>query len=29
VRRTPTWSRLVVEYFGSSAPEILRKARSN
>jgi membrane-bound lytic murein transglycosylase F len=29
VRRTPTWSRLVVEYFGASAPEILRKARSN
>ncbi|HEU0108091.1 MAG TPA: transporter substrate-binding domain-containing protein [Vicinamibacteria bacterium] len=29
VRRTPTWSRLVVEYFGSSAPEILRKARAN
>jgi membrane-bound lytic murein transglycosylase F len=29
VRRTPTWSRLVVEYFGNSAPEILRKARAN
>jgi membrane-bound lytic murein transglycosylase F len=29
VRRTPTWSRLVVEYFGRSAPEILRKARAN
>jgi peptidoglycan lytic transglycosylase F len=29
VRRTPTWSRLVVEYFGSAAPEILRKARAN
>jgi ABC-type amino acid transport substrate-binding protein len=29
VRRTPTWSRLVVEYFGTSAPDILRKARSN
>ena len=29
VRRTPTWSRLVVEYFGASAPDILRKARSN
>lgn len=29
VRRTPTWSRLVVEYFGGAAPEILRKARAN
>ena len=29
VRRTPTWSRLVVEYFGASAPDILRKVRSN
>jgi membrane-bound lytic murein transglycosylase F len=29
VRRSTTWSRLVVEYFGSSAPEILRKARAN
>jgi len=29
VRRTPTWSRLVVEYFGNAAPEILRKARPN
>jgi ABC-type amino acid transport substrate-binding protein len=29
VRRTPTWSRLVVEYFGAAAPEILRKARAN
>ena len=28
VRRTPTWSRLVVEYFGDAAPEILRKARA-
>jgi peptidoglycan lytic transglycosylase F len=27
LRRTPTWSRLVVKYFGESAPEILRKAR--
>jgi ABC-type amino acid transport substrate-binding protein len=27
VRRTPTWSRLVVKYFGESAPEILKKAR--
>jgi len=29
LRRTPTWSRLVVEYFGGAAPEILRKARAN
>ena len=29
MRRTPTWSRLVVEYFGGAAPEILRKARAN
>jgi len=29
VRRTPTWSRLVVEYFGNASPEILRKARAN
>jgi ABC-type amino acid transport substrate-binding protein len=29
VRRTTTWGRLVVEYFGNSAPEILRKARAN
>jgi ABC-type amino acid transport substrate-binding protein len=28
LRRTPTWSRLVVKYFGDDAPEILRKARS-
>jgi ABC-type amino acid transport substrate-binding protein len=27
VRRTPTWSRLVVKYFGTAAPEILKKAR--
>jgi membrane-bound lytic murein transglycosylase F len=27
VRRTPTWSRLAVKYFGDSAPEILKKAR--
>ena len=26
-RRTPTWSRLVVKYFGQAAPEILKKAR--
>jgi ABC-type amino acid transport substrate-binding protein len=29
VRKTTTWSRLVVEYFGGAAPEILRKARAN
>jgi ABC-type amino acid transport substrate-binding protein len=29
VRKTTTWSRLVVQYFGSAAPEILRKARAN
>lgn len=28
VRHTPTWSRLVVKYFGDKAPEILKKARS-
>jgi len=28
VRRTPTWSRLVVKYFGEAAPEILKKART-
>jgi len=27
VRRTPTWSRLVVKYFGEEAPEILKRAR--
>jgi hypothetical protein len=27
-RKTPTWSRLVVKYFGSAAPEILKKARA-
>ena len=27
VRKTQTWSRLVVKYFGAAAPEILRKAR--
>jgi ABC-type amino acid transport substrate-binding protein len=27
LRRTPTWARLVVKYFGEAAPEILRKAR--
>jgi len=28
VRRTATWNRLVVEYFGDSAPEVLRKAQA-
>ena len=28
IHRTPTWSRLVVKYFGDDAPEILKKARS-
>lgn len=28
LRKSPTWSRLVVKYFGESAVEILRKARS-
>jgi hypothetical protein len=27
MRRTPTWNRLVVKYFGEDAPELLRKAR--
>jgi ABC-type amino acid transport substrate-binding protein len=27
VRRTPTWNRLVVKYFGDDAPELLRQAR--
>jgi ABC-type amino acid transport substrate-binding protein len=27
VRKTPTWSRLAVKYFGEQAPEILKKAR--
>lgn len=27
LRRTQTWSRLVVKYFGDAAPEILKKAR--
>jgi membrane-bound lytic murein transglycosylase F len=26
-RRTPTWGRLVVKYFGEEAPEILKRAR--
>jgi Bacterial extracellular solute-binding proteins, family 3 len=29
VRKTPTWSRLVVKYFGEAAPDILKKARSS
>lgn len=29
LRRTSTWSRLVMQYFGEAAPDILRKARSN
>ncbi len=29
VRRTATWSRLAVKYFGASAPEILKKARGD
>lgn len=28
LRRTSTWSRLVVKYFGAAAPEILKKARA-
>jgi ABC-type amino acid transport substrate-binding protein len=27
LRRTATWNRLAVKYFGESAPEVLRKAR--
>ena len=27
LRRTPTWSRLVVKYFGDRAPELLKRAR--
>ena len=29
LRRTPTWSRLVVKYFGEMAPEVLKKARTD
>jgi ABC-type amino acid transport substrate-binding protein len=28
LRRTPTWSRLVVKYFGEMAPDVLKKART-
>jgi ABC-type amino acid transport substrate-binding protein len=28
LRRTPTWSRLVVKYFGGAAPDVLKKART-
>ena len=28
LRRTPTWNRLVVKYFGEQAPEVLKKART-
>jgi polar amino acid transport system substrate-binding protein len=28
LRRTPTWSRLIVKYFGESAPDVLKKART-
>jgi ABC-type amino acid transport substrate-binding protein len=28
VRRTTTWSRLAMKYFGPAAPEILKKARA-
>jgi ABC-type amino acid transport substrate-binding protein len=29
LRKTQTWSRLVVKYFGTAAPEILKKARES
>jgi ABC-type amino acid transport substrate-binding protein len=29
VRRTPTWSRLAVAYFGEDAPEVLKRARAD
>ncbi len=29
LRRTASWNRLVVKYFGEAAPEVLRKARAN
>jgi membrane-bound lytic murein transglycosylase F len=28
LRRSPTWNRLVVKYFGEAAPEVLKKGRS-
>ena len=28
-RRSPSWSRLVVKYFGEAAPDVLRKARAD
>jgi histidine transport system substrate-binding protein len=28
LRKTPTWNRLVLKYFGEAAPEILKKART-
>jgi ABC-type amino acid transport substrate-binding protein len=28
LRRTTTWSRLVVKYFGEMAPDVLKKART-
>ncbi len=28
LRKTPTWNRLVVKYFGEQAPEVLKKART-
>ncbi len=28
IRKTPTWSRLVVKYLGEAAPDILKKARA-
>jgi hypothetical protein len=27
LRRTPTWNRLVLKYFGEQAPDILKRAR--
>ncbi len=29
LRRTPSWNRLVVKYFGAAAPDVLKKARAN
>jgi hypothetical protein len=28
-RRSPSWSRLVVKYFGEAAPDVLKKARAD